>query len=244
MRLKWVLWVAGAAGLLLVMVPGIDLTVSGWFYGGGRFGFIWRQQPVAEFLHESIQILSRVLGAVLVVGFLYTAARSKSLWGLTSRPWLFLAAALVVGPGLVANVVLKDNWGRARPLHVKEFGGKMTFTPPLVVSGQCNTNCSFVAGDAAIAFNLHSFAYVVRRGRRRLFLIGGIGIGLAAGLLRIGMGGHFFSDVLFAGAFMLVTAALLHLLIFGRRSTEDFWKSVAGTDRRPEADPQQAHGTR
>ena len=35
--------------------------------------------------------------------------------------WLFLAVCLGVGPGLVANLLLKDQWGRARPKHIAEF---------------------------------------------------------------------------------------------------------------------------
>jgi len=245
--LKRIVWAAVVVGVVLVAVPGIDLVVSGWFHSQ-EAGFVWRRAPVAIFLHDAIQIASRVIGAALALGFLYTAVRLIRLFRLGSRQWLFLLLALVVGPGLVANVVLKDNWGRARPAQVTQFGGQKTFSPPLVMTNQCRTNCSFVAGDPASGFFLHSFAYVVAPRRRRVVLAGGIAAGLAAGLLRIGMGAHFFSDVLFAGGFMIATSALLHILIFGRKATGAFWRDMLAPPtpslRAAEPEPQQAasHG--
>jgi lipid A 4'-phosphatase len=40
----------------------------------------------------------------------------------------------------------------------------------------------------------------------------GMVLGSLAGLVRIAQGGHFLSDVVFAGVFMAMTAALLQLL--------------------------------
>jgi lipid A 4'-phosphatase len=48
--------------------------------------------------------------------------------------------------------------------------------------------------------------------------------GLSAGLLRIGMGAHFFSDVTYAGVFMTLTIAGLHAAMFGSARTLDRWR--------------------
>jgi lipid A 4'-phosphatase len=48
--------------------------------------------------------------------------------------------------------------------------------------------------------------------------------GLSAGLLRIGMGAHFFSDVIYAGVFMTLTIAGLHAAMFGSARTLDRWR--------------------
>src|SRR6185369_16911423 len=103
------------------------------------------------------------------------------------RGMAFVVLALALGPGLLANVVLKDNWGRARPAHVVEFGGKSRFTPPLLVADQCGHNCAFVAGDAAAGFFLLSFALLARR-RRALAIAGALGIGAALGVVRVVQG--------------------------------------------------------
>ena len=47
-------------------------------------------------------------------------------------------------------------------------------------------------------------------------LIAGTIVGLAAGLVRVAQGGHFLSDVVFAGVFMALIATGVHRLMFGR----------------------------
>jgi lipid A 4'-phosphatase len=228
-RVRWSVRIGLAVLVLLVLVPAIDLGVSSLFHDPAT-GFIWRDQPVPEFLHNAIQILARVIGVVTLTAFLYTAGRS--LWSrrpmtflrLGSRSWAFLFLGLVLGPGLVANVILKDMWSRARPVQVEEFGGHQYYSPPLVISNQCDKNCSFVAGDAAMGFYLQIVAYVVARRFSGPLLAAGMAAGLAAGLLRIGMGAHFFSDVIYAGVFMTLTIAGLHAVLFGPTQTLDRWR--------------------
>jgi lipid A 4'-phosphatase len=228
-RVRWSLRIGLAILVVLVLVPAIDLNVSRLFYDPAT-GFIWRNQPVPEFLHNAIQIAARVIGAVTLLAFLYTAGRSvwtkvpATLLRLGPRSWAFLFLGLVLGPGLVANVVLKDNWNRARPVQVKEFGGHQYYSPPMVLSNQCEKNCSFVAGDAAMGFYLQIVAYVVARRFSGPLLAAGMAVGLAAGLLRIGMGAHFFSDVIYAGVFMTLTIAGLHAAMFGPARTLDRWR--------------------
>src|SRR5690606_16584088 len=115
--------------------------------------------------------------------------------GLDKAHWLFLAACLAAGPGLVANLVLKDNWGRARPKHVVEFGGTKAFTPPLVIAGQCPRNCSFVSGEASsTCLPLDAAAALFPQWSVPLVIAGTVG-GLATGLVRMSQGAHFLSDI-------------------------------------------------
>ena len=216
--------------VMLVLVPAIDLSVSRLFHDQAA-GFIWRNQPVPEFLHHAIQIAARTIGAVTLLAFLYTAGRSvwvkvpATLLRLEPRSWAFLFLGLMLGPGLIANIVLKDMWNRARPIQVEEFGGQRYYSPPMVFSNQCEKNCSFVAGDAAMGFYLQIMAYVAGRRFSGPLLAAGMAVGLSAGLLRIGMGAHFFSDVIYAGVFMTLTIAGIHAALFGPARTLDRWRS-------------------
>lgn len=239
--LTWGLALAGLAALLAPLAsPSVDLTVAGWFWSAAG-GFIWREAPVAVFLHTLVQVAARVLAAGLVIGLLASLWRRRPVLGLDVRAWLFLGLALGIGPGLIGNSVLKDHWHRARPVQIIPFGGGAPYTPPLLPApgGNCKRNCSFVSGDAVLAFFLHSFGYVVpvpgsgnggggtgRRGRRLFW--GGLGVGALVGLLRIGMGGHFFSDVVYAAALTLATSALLHAALYGRDRTAALWRGWMG----------------
>lgn len=228
-------WVAGSVGVLLIVVPGIDLTISGWFHDpiadDPNQNFYLRQSLVLAAFHQAILIFAHVAGIALILGSAYAAVVGR-FWGLERKAWLFLLLAFALGPGLTANVVFKNGWHRARPSQVEQFGGNLRFTPPLVISDQCGHNCSFVAGDPSVMFAVTALAYVVRR-RRRAFFYGGLGLGLLAGALRIVMGAHFFSDVLFGGAFMLAIAAGVHALLYGRAATAAAWREWLPLRRAP-----------
>jgi membrane-associated PAP2 superfamily phosphatase len=112
---------------------------------------------------------------------------------------MFLLLCFAVGPGLVANIIFKDHWGRARPMQVVEFGGDKSYTPPLTPSDQCARNCSFFSGEASAIFALFfAAALVVPQWSTGLIFVG-ILAGLADGTVRVLQGAHFMSDVLFAG---------------------------------------------
>ncbi len=229
---KRLCWGFGLAGLALVMFPAIDLGVARLFFLPGAadptLRFAFNGAPLAQAIHELAIFGPMVLGLGLLLGFLWCAVRLRPLWGLGTMQWLFLLTALAVGPGLTANLLLKDNWHRARPLQIEEFGGASRFTPPLVMAEakQCDHNCAFVCGDASAGFYLTAFAYVARRRQRAIFWAG-IGAGLLTGLVRIGQGAHFLSDVLYAGALILAVTAALHALFHGRAATAAWWRRYA-----------------
>jgi lipid A 4'-phosphatase len=220
------------AAVLLVagLWPQIDLALAGFFYKPDS-GFFLAEQPVFLFLHDVANIGARVLGIVLLIITAVAYFRHKAILQIESKGWLFLFLGLLLAPGLVANVILKDNWGRARPRQVEEFGGSMMMTPALLPQQALEKNGSFVAGDPSFGFYLTAFAYPVlmrsnkkqaKKLSRGLFW-GGMGAGALLGIARVAMGAHFFSDVVFAAFFMLATLALLHAGMFGKKATAEAW---------------------
>lgn len=214
-----------ALGLLLTVVPSLDLAVSGFFFDGADFP--WRVGGLAEFLHGLVQPAAGII-ALLLLGMTIAQYVRRAAW----RRWAFVLLALLLGPGLVTNVIFKDHWGRARPMQVEQFGGSALFTPALLPADQCTKNCSFVSGDASFGFFMHSFAYIAPRRRRPLFWTG-LGIGALCGLVRIGMGAHFLSDVAFAGLFTVLVSAGLYASMFGRRALTIMWREFLGIQNAP-----------
>lgn len=221
--LALVLWVAGL--IITALNPTIDLAAAGLFFDphyqpvdANNRGFWWRELLAANLLHETVQWGARVLAVAFAVCIIINRWRKAAL---------FMLIALLLGPGLVTNPVLKDNWGRARPVQVQEFGGAATFTPALQPTDQCVRNCSFVSGDGALGFYLHSFFYIVPPAwRRRAFALGFIGGGLLFGGLRVGMGAHFLSDVLWSGGVALLCSALVYAAMYGRRELAARWRAL------------------
>lgn len=178
---------------LFLLFPELDRTASAALYRPGQ-GFLLRGQAGFDFLHRHVGVLAWLTAlAALAV------ALAGHWWGRLApwrRPAWFALLALLLGPGLLVNAVLKDHWGRARPAQTVEFGGQAQFTPAWVVSDQCDRNCSFVCGDASVGFGLVALAFIARRPRP--WLLAGIAAGAALGLMRMAQGGHYLSDVVFA----------------------------------------------
>ncbi len=205
-----------AAALIFSAFPSIDLWVSHLFYlGDGKF--LFSAPSAAAVVRTLLRMIFAFACVAAILGFLFMAFLNRRLMGLGLAAWAYIGLCAAIGPGLVANLGFKDHWGRARPVHVTEFGGTKAFTPPLLRTDQCARNCSFVSGEASNIFTL-GFAAALLTGaawRRRMF-IAAIAAGSFAGFIRIGGGGHFLSDVIFAGIFMAFVTRWLAWLILER----------------------------
>jgi membrane-associated PAP2 superfamily phosphatase len=115
---------------------------------------------------------------------------------------LLMIVTLALGPGLITNSLLKEHWGRARPIDVTEFDGTEHFTAWWDPRGDCPNNCSFIAGEPAGAFWTLAAAALAPPQWRALAYGAALAFGTGVGALRIAGGGHFFTDVMFAGVIM------------------------------------------
>lgn len=205
-----------AFALLFLALPQLDLLAHGVFYTPG-YGFILRDNALFDAVHRYLGVLALALLAwSTAIWALSRRARDPEKWRARRPAALFLALALLLGPGLMVNLVFKDQWGRARPRQVEEFGGAARFTPAWVMTDQCERNCSFVSGDASLGYVLIAIAFVSRR--PRFWLITGLAAGTALGLMRMGQGGHFLSDVIFSFYAVYFTAwALRRFMTRGGR---------------------------
>lgn len=190
---------------LLVAFPGIDLRISGVFFD---HGFYMASQVWARLLHDGVRAFI-VLSMVTVVGIhVFNRLAKRKLWDVDGRKVTYLFLVLILGAGLIVNVALKDQFGRARPRDIAEFGGSEQFTPAFVVSDACDHNCSFSSGDSAGAF--FALAFVLMAGRRRAVSTAGVGFGVLVSASRIASGAHFFSDTVVSFFVMLIIADFLN----------------------------------
>ena len=93
----------------------------------------------------------------------------------------------------------------------------MTFCQVGEFSGETFPNSSFPSGHASIAFFVMGPAFLMDRNQRRLrnkWLFGGIAFGIAMGFTRVLQGGHFVSDVLWAGVIVYLVGAILARIMF------------------------------
>ena len=201
----------GVLTLVFILFPSLDVAVSNVFYSP-EFGFQYKKQPVVQFFFRVVPILTGLFVAICFTCLLYIVLKYKSVKRIISSWAFFLLITAAIGPGLTVNSTLKENFGRARPRQIVEFGGEKTFSRAFTISNQCDTNCSFASGHAAMGFYFTAIAYVASYLYFVRIYLGALVFGSFIGLSRIMMGGHFASDVIASGFIVLFLNHIIYLL--------------------------------
>ncbi len=207
----WCIAAGAISAALFLFFPGIDPYVSAWFYVEGR-GFSLSSVSTLSGLPAVLRAVAVATALFLLATVLWRSVAPAPDWVLNRHIAAYLLAVLIIGPGIVVNMGFKDNWGRARPLHTVEFGGDKQYSPALVVSSQCKRNCSFVSGDASLGFSLLALALAFPN-RRNFWIGAGLAVGAGIGAIRILVGAHFLSDVVFACIFTVLVASILYVAL-------------------------------
>lgn len=219
--------------ILCLFHPAVDLEFSRKFYSSdGRF--FGEANYAAVFLRHGFITAYAVVCVTVAAGLFLTRDRLKTVFNLRFSQWLFLSLCLATGPGVVANLALKDHWGRARPREIVEFGGLQKFSAAAVPAKECVRNCSFVCGESSSMFAMFFAGACVWRRRFKALITAGIFAGGAAGLVRMSQGAHFFSDVLFSGIFMASTVFFIDW-VFEAIASSGPQKSVSAPHQRDES---------
>jgi membrane-associated PAP2 superfamily phosphatase len=205
---------AGLAALAtLAMLAGIevDLDIARLFYDPARKQFLAEMNPFVRALRDNglIALLTcaGAVGGALVARMLRRPSRR-----FPGRVLLFLVGALVLGPGLLVNVVLKDHWDRPRPTHV--FRENMPYVNWWDPRGSCERNCSFVSGEVASAAWMFAPAMLAPPAFRVAAFAGAALFTAVISFSRMAAGGHFFTDTVFAALLMTLLLVAMHRLIF------------------------------
>jgi lipid A 4'-phosphatase len=222
-------WWSVAGSVVVALVPTfwtqIDLQAAAWF-AGGTPRLDSRNWWWVEWINLYVPAVFRIGIAVALVAWVITTLRKKSRHLRLSLAFLVLAG--ILGPGAVVNWGFKENWQRARPYQVQEFGGSQQFTRAGLITNQCDNNCSFVSGHVACGFFFASLMLIHRK-RRIAWLVAGTTAGLTIGFARMSAMGHWFSDVLWACPVTLLSSWLV-------------WRALVWAYSRSETSPEATVG--
>ena len=205
---------------MVIRATDFDLLVASQFYDRANKSWTYELAQPWLTIYRQGTLPSFVVGiAGAIVAVFGEWALPRSQWRNSSRmrrAGLFLGLMLLIGPGLIVNVGFKNFWGRPRPIQCTVFDGEKAFLPVGTWAREPSRNSSFPSGHAAVAFYLMAPGFVVGKRRPLLsaaFFLGGTAFGLGMGLTRVVQGGHFVSDVLWAGALVYLTGTTLSWLI-------------------------------
>jgi membrane-associated PAP2 superfamily phosphatase len=210
--------VAVAAGLVFALYPKLDLIMVAPFYDPAS-GLWFATNPTGVRVRS---VAAWAIALITMPAFFAFVAKLV----LPARPMLIpgraailMIVTLALGPGLLANVILKDYWGRPRPMYLVEFDGMDAFVPWWDPRGGCPKNCSFIAGEPSGAFWTIAPATVVPPQWRALAYGAALAFGTGMGIIRMAGGGHFLSDVVFSGVFMFLLIWVVHGVLYRWRAT-------------------------
>jgi len=217
--LFFVLAIAVAVGVVFGIYGNFDINLSSQFFDWQSMLFTTGAKPWEQHSRDAARLIITAIAAVPAVAIVAKLVLPRRRMFVGGRTALFMLLTLAIGPGIVANLVLKDHWHRARPIDVLNFGGNDRFTPWWDPRGTCPNNCSFIAGEPSGAFWTMAAAVVAPPQWQIAAYSAAVTFGVALGILRMAAGGHFFTDVVFAGVFMYLVLWTLHGLIFRWRAT-------------------------
>ncbi|MGH6725032.1 MAG: phosphatase PAP2 family protein [Pseudolabrys sp.] len=208
--------IAVVVGVAFGFYPQLDLMLAAPFHAITINGIAFGLHVYPPLM--LVRNLGLWLGAALIVpaaaALVVKLILPKRKLLISGRAIVFLIATLVLAPGLVVNVGLKDHWGRPRPIDVVQFGGNQHFVAWWDWRGDCPNNCSFVSGDVSGAFWTLAPAALAPPPWRALAYGAALALGTGMAVARMLAGAHFFTDVVFAGVFTFLIIWIVYALIY------------------------------
>jgi membrane-associated PAP2 superfamily phosphatase len=209
--------IGSIAGLVFGFYPDLDLRIARYFYAFEDVShnmFAFRLYPPLMLARNIGLWIGTILVLPAVVALLIKLILPRRKLLIPGRAIVFLISTMVLAPGLLANVLLKDHWGRPRPIDVMQFGGDQQYVAWWDPRGRCPNNCAFVSGDVAGAFWTIAPAALAPPQWRAVAYGAALALGTGMAAIRVMAGAHFPSDVIFAGVFTFLIIWFAYALIY------------------------------
>ncbi len=196
----------------LIRLFDLDLKASSAFYDASNATeqWPWNLNPIIQLLYRFGTLPA--IGAASIAGVVWVTSAFRPELVKHRGLAMYLALVMAIGPGLLVNAMFKDHYGRPRPRDVQQLGGDKVFLPVLQPDFSQNGK-SFPSGHASMGFYwmcLGVFCWERNRKWSWGLLVFGLAYGGLMGFGRIAQGGHWLSDILWAGGFVYLTSWILY----------------------------------
>lgn len=202
----------GGVSIVVSAFPRIDIMAAARLACPGQAVWCHKADQPWDWLYRFGPLPPVACGiAGLGLGAVGIARRSRRL----RAAGFFLAANLVLGPGILGNSV-KPLWGRPRPRHIEQFGGAQQYRPVWAPRPGAR-GTSFPSGHVVTAFSLGGLSLLASSlGVRWMLLAVSLAYGGLTGIARVAQGAHFVTDVAWSATLAWVAIALSHAVFLAR----------------------------
>jgi len=201
-------------GLLFGIFPELDLKLAALFYDAPTRSFPLKFNAYAAIARDGAMWIAWGMAVPAIAALVIKFLRPDRPLLMSGRAIIFLLATLTLSAGVLTNLTFKSYWGRPRPVLVTQFDGDLPFVPWWDPRGGCGRNCSFFSGEGATAFWTFAPAALTPPAWRPLAYAAATLFGVITSGLRMGFGGHFFSDVATAGLVTFLVIWLAYGMIY------------------------------
>lgn len=199
---------------LLFWLTDLDIQLAGLFYHPGHSVADWPYQHgmFIKILYDYAFPFTVIAGLTALT--VYIVGHFHHYTGRFRRRALYILLVIALGPGVVVNLVFKDHWGRPRPVHVQQFGGKYAYVPPLQPAQ--TPDKSFVCGHCSVGYAFFVL-YFLSQNHKPVYFVLTLALAWTMGFTRMTSGAHFVSDILWSGYLVFLVAFALYYGWFVRR---------------------------
>lgn len=186
-------------GTYLCRTTDLDMAISRNYFDFDNGTWPAHDNPVIYFSYVWGPAVSALLGLYALFRLFFSYMHPRFL--VNRAVSLYIILSLVVGPILITNGLVKETWRRPRPRETVEFGGSFQYQKVLDIGNRDFHGKSFPGGHASSGFILVLLYFLFKRKSRLISALGlltGLILGTWIGFVRTALGGHFFSDNLYA----------------------------------------------
>lgn len=187
------------AGTIICLTTNLDIELSNLFFDPEKESWQHNNTPFVSLSYHWGPVFSAI-AAFWALLFFFLSYMHPRFWAKRVVS-LFILLCIIIGPVIVVNGIVKETWKRPRPRDIIEFGGTHQFRKVLEFGDWNYRGKSFPGGHASAGFILVMLYFLWKNKRPRLAfaaLLFSIGWGSWLSYVRIVLGGHFFSDNLYA----------------------------------------------
>lgn len=180
--------------VVFILSPHLDQQLASLSYDVAKQKFYGELHLWCKIVYYGVNIVTLALIVVPLVMLIYNNQQRTVRAKAVKRMVLISYLSLAIGPGLLVNTILKDNWGRARPYQV--LRDHHPYSTPWQAHFDRPADNSFPSGHVSIGAFL-GVPFIAYRRRKLGISLCVAGFSLV-GLVRFLQGGHYFSDIVIA----------------------------------------------